>query len=332
MVRPRGSKASRCRSSRDLPSNEARTGSRRTRAACAGGREVPRAGGGHGGRRRGAGQVPERRRPRRRDLDDLDVVDAVGSARRAAAPQRVCSSGSRGWPSCRARHAPARNAAASSSAVVAVEDLAAGQTAGTSRTPRSPRRAVASSSAARTERSVRALRSARGCISHAAAGDEDVVRPSLEVAAAGVGLAERRERERDGCGRLLGVRRRAHRERAVERERLAASAPAAARARRPRARSARSAMSRSSAQRKPSSGRRRAGRARAPGSTRTAPARAAGCARPRGTPPGCEVEVEAPGARSTAQPWMSQPSAARAASMTASDSVGWPWTMRATSG
>ena len=27
-------------------------------------------------------------------------------------------------------------------------------------------------------------------------------------------------------------------------------------------------------------------------------------------------------------PWMSQPSAARAASMTASESVGWPWTMR----
>ena len=32
-----------------------------------------------------------------------------------------------------------------------------------------------------------------------------------------------------------------------------------------------------------------------------------------------------------AQPWMSQPSAARAASSTASDSVGWPWTERATS-
>ena len=31
------------------------------------------------------------------------------------------------------------------------------------------------------------------------------------------------------------------------------------------------------------------------------------------------------------QPWISQPSAARAASMTASDSVGWPWMMRATS-
>ena len=30
-------------------------------------------------------------------------------------------------------------------------------------------------------------------------------------------------------------------------------------------------------------------------------------------------------------PWMSQPSAARAASMTASDSVGWPWMIRATS-
>src|SRR5215208_6521196 len=31
-------------------------------------------------------------------------------------------------------------------------------------------------------------------------------------------------------------------------------------------------------------------------------------------------------------PWISQPSAARAASMIASDSVGWPWMMRATSG
>src|SRR3981189_1941430 len=31
------------------------------------------------------------------------------------------------------------------------------------------------------------------------------------------------------------------------------------------------------------------------------------------------------------QPWISQPSAARAASMTASESVGWPWMMRATS-
>ena len=30
-------------------------------------------------------------------------------------------------------------------------------------------------------------------------------------------------------------------------------------------------------------------------------------------------------------PWISQPSAARPASITASDSVGWPWTMRATS-
>jgi hypothetical protein len=32
------------------------------------------------------------------------------------------------------------------------------------------------------------------------------------------------------------------------------------------------------------------------------------------------------------QPWMSQPSAARTASMTPSESVGWPWMMRATSG
>ena len=49
----------------------------------------------------------------------------------------------------------------------------------------------------------------------------------------------------------------------------------------------------------------------------------------------CEVEVEGgvlartlPAQR---QPWISQPSAARPASITASDSVGWPWTMRATS-
>ncbi len=33
-----------------------------------------------------------------------------------------------------------------------------------------------------------------------------------------------------------------------------------------------------------------------------------------------------------AQPWISQPSAARAASITPSDSVGWPWMVRATSG
>src|SRR5262249_14454126 len=31
------------------------------------------------------------------------------------------------------------------------------------------------------------------------------------------------------------------------------------------------------------------------------------------------------------QPWISQPSVARPASITASESVGWPWTMRATS-
>ncbi len=31
-------------------------------------------------------------------------------------------------------------------------------------------------------------------------------------------------------------------------------------------------------------------------------------------------------------PWMSHPSAARPASMTASDKVGWPWMIRATSG
>ena len=36
--------------------------------------------------------------------------------------------------------------------------------------------------------------------------------------------------------------------------------------------------------------------------------------------------------RETHYPWMSQPSAARPASMTASLSVGWPWMMRASSG
>ena len=44
-----------------------------------------------------------------------------------------------------------------------------------------------------------------------------------------------------------------------------------------------------------------------------------------------EVEVEGRSVGHCAYPWMSQPSAARAASMTASESVGWPWMIRATS-
>ena len=207
----------------------------------------------------------------------------------------------------------------------------AASTAGTSRTPRARRERGRLVEALGDERSPAPLSTARGCISHAAAAIR-TLSGTLEVAAAGERLAERGQRERRPCGRSAWRRsRRASRSRCRtgtargQRTRLQAAARGV------RAMRSKNA-SRSVSQRQPSAVGAPAGRrqhrdplARRPAASQDAL--------------GGEVRLRAGRGRSrtpagscrTAQPWMSQPSASRAASMTASDSVGWPWTMRATS-
>ena len=230
--RPQGLRGrARRRGSRRPRRGRPRTSGRRTRRPRA--REVlAQAAGAAGGV--GRRQVPEQHDLARRDVDDLDVVDARrieprGPATGARVEQPVAAVG------LHARQRSSPEPAGRTGRVISVRAPGrrrpraprrrgrprppGSHTAGTSRTPRCAASAVASSSRAAIERRPAPLRTAAGCISHAAAAIR-TLSGTLEVAAAGERLAEGGQRERDGAADLLGVRRGAHRERAVERERL----------------------------------------------------------------------------------------------------------------
>ena len=157
--------------------------------------------------------------------------------------------------------------------------------------------------------------------------DEDVV-GDAQVASSGVRLAEGGLREGDGAPDPAAYVATRIAKRAVEGQRpgqrTGCSPRRAAVRSTPRDRSRAPRRSES-----PRTDRRPAARTRARDAIRGRDRQSAGCARPRGSLGDCEVEVER--GTGAAQPWMSQPSASRAASMTASDSVGWPWTIRAIS-
>ena len=161
-----------------------------------------------------------------------------------------------------------------------------------------------------------ALSTARGCISQALAAIRTCRRRRARGRRRRPGGTRRARTPRRG--RSLRVGRGEQRPLGVERERVGPAQRLQPERAQPRARRPRAARRPRRAQRR----RRR---------ERPVPTRATGRStmQPLGLdvrPRVAEVEEE------RVQPWMSQPSAARAASITASESVGWPWIMRATSG
>ena len=195
------------------------------------------------------------------------------------------------------------------------------QIAGTSSTPSASARSLASSSARRVLASSAPLID-RGRVHLARRGGDQHVVAHGQVTPGGERLPQRGERERDAAPDPLRVRRRQQRPGLIlRRERLGP-----AQLHQPEHLGAALDVLLVGGDLLGAAERRRRADAR-PGST-PAPrrARAARARRPDRT------RVTRSRSRSgAAQPWMSQPSAARAASITPSDSVGWPWTIRATS-
>ena len=303
--------------------------------------------------------VPEEDRFAAVDLDDLDVVDARGvreQRRRAPAagddqpvgvlrPQRMLPPLE--WPGCLAvfgagepSRSAARKRAAAASARSPWKTRPRASTAGTSRTPAARASAVARASCSAVERSAAPAQHRGGMHLAGRRRDHDGVLV-VESAPAGEGLAEGGLGERHGAADRAARRWRHASPGGCRTGTARASAAAAGRAPRRVARRARSSASRSASQRN-------ASKVSAPGSsaastgtqTTGSPAPSeclqrllGGEVRERAR----EIEVEGGASRRAhrarpPQPWISQPSAARPASITASESVGWPWMIRPTSG
>ena len=256
-------------------------------------------------------------------------ASSAGRGRLAGHQQLV----GRGWPSCERRGGGAQLA-------VAVEDPAARpRTAGTSSTPAAAASAVRPPAASAVAPSSTPLISAAGCSSHAAPASSTLSRSprSRPPAYAWRNAASENATTRPICFAYVAASSAATRlSNGNGSGQRSGCSPYAARARldRPRGRSSPPRRSGSRRPPRPASPSSRTG-----SHSGTSPQHVVDPLRGQVGLGRGEVVVEDRAGplrsitlRRADYPWISQPSAARAASMTPSESVGWPWMMRATSG